>query len=301
MNRFIRRIKRNLICLKKAQKKSARIAISVMYIAFLFFGLSYFLEDSEEITEILLVIALFVLIVDIFITYCYYIIERSNYRFFAFHKYDDELIGNNFTGFKKKDKIFSTALDELFSKRVKNALDLFISLKDYELSDSEKGIVHFYIARCYQLIGFPSNALSNYETALSFNFNHNLVPLFMSRCCGDMGEIDKAIEIFNETLENKNEYIGIFKTDIGRMYLAENNGREALKWFLDAVEKREDYSNALGGCAIAYTLIHDLESGEKYYKKALLNNISNPNDFTSYYKKIQASVILDGNHSSNNN
>ncbi len=299
MKRFLKRIKRNLICLKNAQKKSARIAISVMYVAFFSFGLSYFLDDSEDITEILLIIALFTFIIDIFITFCYYLIERSNYRFFAFHKYDDELIGDNFTGFGKKDNIFAEALDTLFDKKVKKALDLFISLKDYELTESEKGVMYFYIARCYQLMGYFSNAYTNYETAVSYGFENDLVPLFMSRCCSDMGEIEKAVEIYNKACENNNEYTAVFRTDIGRMYLSENNAREALKWFLEAVEKREDYSNALGGCAIAYTLIHDLKNGEDYYKKALLNNIPNPDDFTSYYKKIQASVVLDGKSSDN--
>ena len=67
----------------------------------------------------------------------------------------------------------------------------------------------------------------------------------------------------------------------------------ALKWFSEAVERHEDYGNALGGCAIAYTLLHDFEKGEDFYRKAILNHVPDSQGFTSYYKEIQAASLLE--------
>ena len=294
MKKLRAKLKRSLICFLNAERKSARIPLLLIYAAFFAFGLFAADNSDEESNDIFATFVFFALIIDIIFTCIFYIIERSNYGVFDYHKYDNELIGDAFTGFSKKDRNFSTALDLLFARDLKNSLDLFISLKDYKLSDKEKAVTDFYIARCYQLMGYASNALTYYENAVAGGFESDLIPLFMARCHGTLGETERAIEIFNDSLEKENEYIGVMRTDIGRIYLLQNDGRNALKWFMEAVEKHEDYSNALGGCAIAYTLMHDLTSGEDYYKKALLNKIPNSQDFTSYYKEIQASVILDG-------
>lgn len=294
MKKMLARLKRTLICFHHAERKTARIPLLIVYAALFCFGLPYLSNGNNDYADIFTTIAAFALIADIILTCISYIIERSNYKFFAFHKYDNELIGDAFTGFSKKDSNFAKALDLLFARDLKNSLDLLISLKDYELSEKEKAIVDFYIARCYQLMGYASNALTYYENALAGGFESDLVPLFMARCHGNLGETERAIEIFNDSLEKENEYIAVMRNDIGRIYLSQNDGKNALKWFMEGVEKHEDYSNALGGCAIAYTLMHDLTSGEDYYKKALLNRIPNSQDFTSYYKEIQASVVLDG-------
>jgi len=290
MYNFFKSIKRSLICMKSAFKDSARIPLLIIYVSFLTFGLT----RHGDISDILLVLVLFGFVIDILFTIVIYALDRSHYGLTAFHKYDDEIIGDNFIGFRKKDKCFAKAMEYLFAKDVKKAVDIFLEIKDMEISQSEKSVVYFYIARCYQLMGYFSNALTNYENAADAGFRNDLLPIFMARCSADMGETERAVEFYTSALNEENRYASIIRTDIGRMYLIENDGKNALKWFLEAVEKHEDYSNALGGCAIAYTLLHDLESGEDYYKKALLNKIPNSKDFTSYYKEIQAAVILDG-------
>ena len=64
-----------------------------------------------------------------------------------------------------------------------------------------------------------------------------------------------------------------------RMYIKLNDGETALKWFNEAIERREDYANALGGAAIAHTLLGHFDKGEELYKLAMLNNIDDPVDF----------------------
>ena len=67
----------------------------------------------------------------------------------------------------------------------------------------------------------------------------------------------------------------------------------ALKWFNEAIERREQYASALGGAAIAQTMLHNLEEGESLYRQALLNHIDDSISFTRYYKEVQAAVMLE--------
>lgn len=295
MKLIFNHLKRSLICFLSALKQSARYILWAYYFFTLIFSIDYLSgsADYEYQADMMITIFFFILIIDLSITFVFYVKERADYKFLDFHKYDNELIGKNFIGFKKKDKLFSKALDMLFKRDLKNALDTFISIKEYELTESEKGVLSFYIARCYQIMGYTANALTNYENAESCGFSNDLVPIFKARCCGDMGELDRAVEMYKEVLESGNQYSDIVRTDIGRMYLTENKAADALKWFSEAVERHEDYGNALGGCAIAYTLLHDFEKGEDFYRKAILNHVPDSQGFTSYYKEIQAASLLE--------
>ena len=90
------------------------------------------------------------------------------------------------------------------------------------------------------------------------------------------------------------------RVEIGRMYIKLNDGENALKWFNEAIDRRECYANALGGAAIAYTLLRNFDKGEELYRMALLNNIDDPTGYSGYYKEIQAAVLLEAHNKTDN-
>lgn len=296
MKFLFNRFKRNLLCLKKAAKESARLVLVTYYVLSAFFVILYMSDGANTYFACEFPIAIFgfTLLFDFIAIIVLYINERSKYKFFSFHKYDGNIIGDNFNDLNKKSFAFSKAMDLLFAHDVKNALDKFISIKDLEITDDEKGVLDFYIGRCYQLMGYFSNASTYYENAVALNFHNDLMDIFNARCYGDMGEYDRSIQLYNEILsEGKNEYKSVIRTDIGRMLLRANMPEKSLEWFEKAVELREDYPNALGGCAIACALLHKFDKGEEYYRKAILNNIPDSQGFTTYYKEVQAVALTE--------
>ena len=74
------------------------------------------------------------------------------------------------------------------------------------------------------------------------------------------------------------------------MYLENRQPEKALKWYLEAVEKRENYAMALGGCSLAYLMLGNKEESQKYYQYAIINNMSDLEGFKAYYKEISESL-----------
>ncbi len=213
------------------------------------------------------------------------------------HKYDPEIIGDNFIGIGKKNRIFNRAVEDQLKLRTNDALNGFKLLEsEYigQLSDSEKAVLYFYIARCYDIMDFRPNAAGYYEMAVEYKLPHKILPLFYARCRGSMGDIDESIALYMKILEDKeNDYRMFVRTDIGRMFLRRNDGKSALKWFEEAMEKRENYAEALGGAAVAHTILHNFKKGEELYREAMLNEISDAVGFADYYKKVQAAALLE--------
>lgn len=213
------------------------------------------------------------------------------------HKCDPEIIGDNFIGMGKKNKLFRQSVEDLLKFRVNKALSGFKLLEEKyceKLTPSEKAVLNFYIARCYDIMDFRPNAARYYELATQQGLQHKILPLFYARCMGNMGDIDEAIELYTKILEDKNsDYRMFVRTDIGRMFLRLNDGEKALKWYEEAMEKRENYAEALGGAAIAYTMLHNFQKGEELYRAAMLNEISDAEGFADYFKKVQAAALLE--------
>lgn len=208
----------------------------------------------------------------------------------AFHKYDPELIGDCFVGYNKKCRLFSEALSDLFNKRVNFALNGFKTLEsDYadKTDDREKGVLAFYIGRCYELMRYFPNAARYYRSAEGYGFSDSILPLLKARCAAAMGDTEDALRIYTAILEEpENRFRHVVRTDIGKMYLHKDDGVNALKWFSEAIDLRENYAEAMGGAAIALTLQHRYTEAEERYRSALLNNISDPVGYTSYYKSV---------------
>ena len=66
---------------------------------------------------------------------------------------DQELIGDAFGGWRKSDKLFCAALDSYMRDESRAALEQFLAVREYPLTDKENGVLSFYIGRCYQLLG----------------------------------------------------------------------------------------------------------------------------------------------------
>ena len=213
------------------------------------------------------------------------------------HRYDAELVGDNFIGFGKKIRIFHKAQQELFSDLIPQALSDFRQLEE-EFADKttpgEKALVYFYIARCYQIMDYTPNAVRYYEMAEQTGSAPEISGFFHARALGENGDTDEAAAKYEKILaDENNQYRRYVRCDVGRMYLHLNDGEKALKWFSEAIEMHEDYANALGGAAVANTILHNFEQGEELYRQAMLNDINNPDNFTDYYKRVQAAALME--------
>ncbi|MBQ8296273.1 MAG: hypothetical protein IJX77_00645 [Ruminococcus sp.] len=213
------------------------------------------------------------------------------------HKYDAELIGKNFLGPGKSNRVFSDSVEKLMKGEINSALTGFKSIEEScfgSLRQSEQAVLCFYIARCYDVMEYYPNTVMYYEKAQQLGFSHDILPFLLARALGAMGDINEALDIYNTILfEDKNTYKMFVRTDIGRMYLHLSDGRTALKWYNEAIELHENYADALGGAAVAHTILHEFDKGEELYKSALLNHIKDPQGFTEYYKQVQAAALTE--------
>lgn len=213
-----------------------------------------------------------------------------------FHRFDDELIGSAFTGINRRSKLFEKGLELFHKGDFRNALEVFTDLSNEEkdMSTEEKGVNEFYRGRCYHILEACPNAVICYEKALENGFYIPELPIFIARCHAQNGYTEKAQQLYEDLLARKDyQYSDRIRCEIGDMYLKLNKGETALKWFEEAIERHESYASALGGAAIAQTMLHNLKEGEALYRQALLNNIEDSIGFTRYYKEIQAAVMLE--------
>ena len=213
----------------------------------------------------------------------------------GYHRYDRDIVGKSFVGVSKKCRIFSHALELHFNRRINASLDEFRLLgSEYEsrLTDSEKALVSFYTARCYDQLRYYPNALMCYERAAEQGFDNSILPFLLARCTGANGDTDEAIGLYKEVLgDEKSPFRNLVYNDIGRMYLDRNEPAEALGWYSKAIANRHSLAEAYGGAAIAQAMLGDITEGERLYREALLNHIKDPKGFTEYYRRIVDSVI----------
>lgn len=211
--------------------------------------------------------------------------------------YDIDIIGSNFKGFSKKSRLFKKSLDHFFHGAPNYSLSLLNRLEEEfggSLKSSEKAVLHFYTARCYDVMDYYPNAMKYYEMAENDGFSNPILRLFKARCICSMGDSDEAVELYMEILSDENDIFRQYvRTDIGRMYLNANDAESALKWYNEAIERHENYGDALGGAAIAQTMLHNFKEGENLYRSALLNHIHDPDGYSDYYKRIQAAALTE--------
>lgn len=250
--------------------------------------LLYYLKSGDStVLDFLLVLLVMNLI---------FVITAIVLRYFRnFHEYDQELIGNNFVGISKKCKLFKSSLELFHTRYYNKALNGFKAIeKDYasELKDSEFAVLSFYMARCYDNMAYYSNALKYYNLSAKQGFSNDALIFLSARCTGALGDISEAVGLYEQILsDQRNIYLNFVRTDIGRMFLSQDNAKEAKKWFIEAIDKRQNYAEALGGAAIAELLLHNFDAAEKYHRLALLNRISDSTNYITYYREVRENEI----------
>ena len=210
------------------------------------------------------------------------------------HMYDEDIIGNAFTGIGRKAILFEASLVNFHNEHYETALEGFTAIESEGLSltEREKGALGFYRGRCYQIMDHLMNAAVCYEKSLEAGFDAPYMPFFLARCYAGTGSTERALEIYSSMIASQHKLSPLVRTETGRMYLELDDPENALKWFNEAIERHENYAEALGGAAVAYTLLNDIKKGEELFRKALLNHISSPDKYMEYFKSVQAAVVL---------
>ncbi len=284
-----RRTKRTLICLKRSVVYGA--ALTLCLTALLLFGCLLLTDrDALQLSDFLLLIVLIFLPAWAL----FFILDIKKYGLKIFHSFDEDIIGEAFTSFSKSSARFEDGLLTFHSGDFRGALDIFTDMDtgSYKMTREEQGVLSFFRGRCYQIMGLYPNALLCYEKAMENGFSIDELPLFISRCYSETGDTDNAVNELRKLLDTDHKYSSRARYEIGMIYVRLDDGETALKWFEEAIERREDYAEALGGAAVAHTMLKRIDKGEEYFRLALLNNIENDQEFMNYFKKIQAAVIL---------
>ena len=287
-----RRTRRVLIFIIRAIPK-ALAASALFTAAFCAYKMLTENESSQPVSDMLMYMS-----VCFFLPLIAFIMnEAIKYKSKFFHKYDDELIGGAFTGINHRSLVFEKGLDLFHSGDFRAALEVFTDLgrDDKKLSVEETAVNEFYRGRCYHILDACPNAVICYENAEKNGFYIPELPIFIARCHAQNGYTEKAKSLYESLIRDDYQYSNRIRCEIGDMYLKLNQGETALKWFEEAIERRESYASALGGAAIAQTMLHHLKEGESLYRQALLNNIEDSIGFTRYYKEVQAAVMLEHN------
>jgi tetratricopeptide (TPR) repeat protein len=290
-----RRTKRTLLSLKRSAAKAAALTLLLMV---LFFAGCLMFTNKNAIT----LMSLLSLLIMIFLPSLalFFLLEMKKYGLKAFHQFDDDIIDEAFTGFNRKSTLFEEGLLAFHAADIRKALNIFTDMdtSGMTMAAKEQGVLSFYRGRCYQIMGLYPNALLCYEKAMNSGFSIDEMPLFLSRCHAGTGDTDSAVNELKKLIDTDHRYSYRARYEIGMIYIRLNDGKTALEWFEEAIDRRESYAEALGGAAVAHTIMKNIEKGEEYYRLALLNNIGNEKEFTLYFKKIQVAVVLE-NHSSN--
>lgn len=205
---------------------------------------------------------------------------------------DEHLIGKTFGGFRRQDKLFCEGMDAYAANRPRTALEIFLDVQKFELSPQETGVLSFYIGRCYQLLGCPSNAVSYYRTARENGFSEPFSMLFEARSCSESGDFDRSLELFQTLLEHDppKEFYFLY-TDIGYLFIRQKKPDEAEKWFRLSMEKQQNYAFALSGLAIASLQKGDFPAAQDYHYKALVNRMEDAASFRKYYQDTKQLML----------
>ena len=205
---------------------------------------------------------------------------------------DGELIGRAFGGLRKQDKLFSEGMEAYAKDRARTALDQFLAVREFDLTDEEQGVLSFYIGRCYQMLRCPSNAIGYYETAMEKGFSEHYAKLFEARSFAEGGDYDRSFRLFNELLESDPpEDFYFLYTDIGFLFIRQKQPDSAVEWFEKSIEKKQNYAFALSGMAIASLQKGDFAAAQDYHYRALVNHLDEPAAFRKYYEETKRLML----------
>ena len=171
------------------------------------------------------------------------------------------------------------------------SLDKMEEIAEKELTENQKAVLSFYQGRCYQMMGYPANAVRHFETCLELGMKLNDVYLLAARCLAQNGRFDDAIEYYSVLIERES-YFEFIYTDIGLAYLKKGDGEKALEYFRKSADEGMNYAFALGGCSLACLQMKDLEKSSEYFREAVRCNMEDINGFKLFYCNIAESVGL---------
>ncbi len=171
------------------------------------------------------------------------------------------------------------------------SLDKMEEISEKELTDNQRAVLSFYMGRCYQMMGYPANAVRHFEACLELGMCLNDVYLLAARCLAQNGRFDDAIAYYNVLIERES-YFEFIYTDIGLAYLKKGDGEKAFEYFRKSVDEGMNYSFALGGCSLACLQMKKLEESNDYFKEAVRCSMEDVNGFKVFYCNIAESVGL---------
>lgn len=206
---------------------------------------------------------------------------------------DEQLIGKNFGGFRKQDKLFCTGMEAYAADHPREALEYFLAVQnDFELTDTETGVLSFYLGRCYQMLDCPSNAVTYYQKAREKGFSAPFAKLFEARSSSECGDFQNSLRLFEELLNNDppKEFYFLY-TDIGYLYIKQKLPEQAEEWFRKSIDEKQNYAFALGGMAIASLQKGDFAAAQDYHYKALVNRLENAVSFRKYYDETKRMML----------
>lgn len=203
--------------------------------------------------------------------------------------FDRMLVYGHFSG--RNASLMREAVIDLHLADFNIALEKFRSIEEKELAGDSRSALDFYMGRCYQLMGYPSNGAKYFREALELGLKLNDTYLLAARCLVQNGLFDEAIEYYNILLERDCRFDFIL-TDMGVTYLKKGDGEKALEQFEKSISEGKNYSFALGGCSLAHLLMKDIGKSREYYQKALQCNMDDVVGFKIFYCNIAESVGL---------
>ena len=209
------------------------------------------------------------------------------------HTHDREILEDNFTDSSKKSVLFQEAHQNFLSGQINKA---FAILRNIEINYaqnttlSEKAVLYFYIARCYDMMNYYPNADKYYTKAEENGFKNDILSLLKARICGNMGDTQEALEKYEKIYADVNNPVRVFvNVDLGRMFLKSDDSETALKYFNKAISNRECYADALAGASIANLFLGNMTEAYRLRKLAIANNLKDSVNFLHYFDSVLAS------------
>jgi tetratricopeptide (TPR) repeat protein len=199
--------------------------------------------------------------------------------------YDKRIIGSNFEGIAPYCRMFHRSYKQLVEGDIADALNGFITVKDSKIKKTEMAVVCYFLGRCYQHMGYPTNAANYFRESIDNGIGIDEVYTLCGREMVACGNFTAAEQVYNELLstESKSDYI---YTDIGMLFIKANEPEKALEAFSTSIKKHMNYAFAMGGCALAYVLKKDSANAKFFYGQAIINNIDDVEGFTEYYLSV---------------
>jgi tetratricopeptide (TPR) repeat protein len=198
---------------------------------------------------------------------------------------DRHIIKDTFSGGGRRSRRFHRTLRMIAEGNFADALDELNNLREQISSGRERAVLCFYTGRCYQYMGYPTNATKQFREAIETGIDVDEVYTICGREMVSCGDFSGAESIYNELLARKasSDYI---LTDMGMLYIKSGDPDKALRVFSESIKQHMNYAFAMGGCALAYLLKKDTDNAKFFYGQAIVNNIDDIEGFTEYYINV---------------